>query len=40
VSLGVATFPENGTEPEELVRSVDQALYLAKGKGKNLICSL
>ncbi|MDH4223174.1 MAG: sensor domain-containing diguanylate cyclase [candidate division Zixibacteria bacterium] len=40
VSLGVATYPENGTDPEELVKSVDRALYLAKGKGKNLICTV
>jgi diguanylate cyclase (GGDEF)-like protein len=40
VSLGVATYPENGIDPEELVKSVDQALYLAKGKGKNLICTI
>ena len=40
VSLGVATFPENGTDQEELIKSVDQALYLAKWKGKNLICTL
>jgi diguanylate cyclase (GGDEF)-like protein len=40
VSLGVATFPENGTEQEELIKNVDQALYLAKWKGKNLICTL
>jgi len=40
VSLGVATYPENGTDAEELVKSVDQALYLAKGKGKNLICTV
>ena len=40
VSLGVATYPENGVDPEELIKRVDQALYLAKGKGKNLICTV
>ncbi len=40
VSLGVATYPENGVEPEELIKKVDQALYLAKGQGKNLICTV
>jgi diguanylate cyclase (GGDEF)-like protein len=40
VSLGLATYPENGEAEEELTAKVDQALYLAKGKGKNLICTL
>jgi len=38
VSLGVATYPENGTTPEQLIEKVDQALYLAKGRGKNMVC--
>jgi diguanylate cyclase (GGDEF)-like protein len=38
VSLGVATCPENGDTAEALVEKVDQALYLAKGKGKNMVC--
>lgn len=37
VSLGVATYPENGRTTEHLVEKVDQALYLAKGGGKNLV---
>jgi diguanylate cyclase (GGDEF)-like protein len=40
VSLGVATYPENGTTAEQLVEKVDQALYLAKGKGKNMVCAV
>jgi diguanylate cyclase (GGDEF)-like protein len=40
VSLGVATCPENGRTVEELVEKVDQALYLAKGKGKNIVCAV
>jgi diguanylate cyclase (GGDEF)-like protein len=40
VSLGVATYPENGTTPEHLIEKVDQALYLAKGRGKNMVCAV
>jgi diguanylate cyclase (GGDEF)-like protein len=40
VSLGVASFPENGRTSKELIEKVDQALYLAKGKGKNLVCTI
>jgi diguanylate cyclase (GGDEF)-like protein len=40
VSLGVATYPENGKTPKELISRVDQALYLAKGRGKNLVCTV
>ncbi len=38
VSLGVATFPEDATDPDKLILQVDSALYQAKGKGKNLVC--
>jgi diguanylate cyclase (GGDEF)-like protein len=37
VSIGVATYPENGKTPKELTEKMDQALYLAKGEGKNLV---
>ncbi len=40
VSLGVASYPENGRTTKELIEKVDQALYLAKGKGKNLVCTI
>jgi diguanylate cyclase (GGDEF)-like protein len=40
VSLGVASFPENGRTSKDLIAKVDQALYLAKGKGKNLVCTV
>ena len=40
VSLGVATYLEKGTTPEHLIEKVDQALYLAKGKGKNMVCAV
>jgi diguanylate cyclase (GGDEF)-like protein len=38
VSIGVSSYPENGRSEEELVTVADQALYKAKGNGKNLVC--
>ncbi len=37
VSLGVTCYPESGQTAEEMIKKVDQALYLAKGEGKNLV---
>ena len=34
-SLGVAIFPEHGTQADELKRHADQALYEAKDAGRN-----
>jgi two-component system cell cycle response regulator len=31
ISIGIATFPENGRTPEDLVKFADDALYEAKG---------
>lgn len=38
VSIGIATFPANGTTPAELIASSDKAMYQAKNKGKNNTC--
>jgi len=38
VSVGVSSFPENGKPNDELLSVVDQALYRAKGSGKNRVC--
>lgn len=38
VSVGISSYPENGKSQEELVSIADQALYRAKGSGKNLVC--
>ena len=36
-SLGVAGFPENGDQQEELLRRADAALYSAKHAGRNRV---
>ncbi|MDQ6747861.1 MAG: diguanylate cyclase, partial [Candidatus Dormibacteraeota bacterium] len=37
VSCGVATYPDDAAGDEELVRSSDQAMYLAKNLGRNQV---
>jgi diguanylate cyclase (GGDEF)-like protein len=37
VSLGVATFPEDGLDGDALIGRADAALYLAKEKGRNCV---
>ncbi len=39
VSVGVSCFPEDSTDPIELVEMADSALYRAKRKGRNCVCS-
>ena len=39
MSLGVATSPEDGTAFDELLEASDRAMYHAKEKGRNLVCS-
>lgn len=34
-SMGIAKYPEDGSNYEELFRKADKALYIAKAKGKN-----
>ena len=38
VSIGIAVFPVDGVDKEELFRRADKALYWAKQHGKNQIC--
>ncbi len=39
VSIGVSSYPTNTAVPEELVKVADQAMYLAKARGANVICN-
>lgn len=38
ISMGVATFTKKIGSAEELIAAADQALYKAKGRGRNCIC--
>jgi diguanylate cyclase (GGDEF)-like protein len=38
-SIGVATFPEHGTDAESLFRAADRAMYRVKNGGKNGVAS-
>ena len=37
-SIGISLFPEHGHSYEKLIHSADQAMYLAKKKGKGQFC--
>lgn len=37
ISGGVATFPDDGTDPESLIAAADEALYRSKQAGRNRI---
>ena len=39
VSIGVAAFPGDGQTTSALIESADRALYLAKQRGRNQVCS-
>lgn len=39
VSIGCATYPENGTTWQQLLDQADKAMYLAKAKGRDRICN-
>lgn len=39
ISIGVAAFPDDATDPIQLVELADSALYRAKRSGRNCICA-
>jgi len=39
LSIGVASYPENGESPSNLIRVADAALYCAKTEGRNRVVS-
>ncbi|MER3632178.1 MAG: GGDEF domain-containing protein [Blastocatellia bacterium] len=39
ISIGVASFPHDSTDPIELVEMADSALYRAKREGRNCVCA-
>lgn len=40
ISVGISSYPENRRSEDELINAVDQALYRAKGSGKNTVCTV
>jgi len=38
VSIGIASYPDNGSSPSEMIAASDKNLYQAKHKGKNNTC--
>ncbi|HPN72782.1 MAG TPA: GGDEF domain-containing protein, partial [Candidatus Omnitrophota bacterium] len=39
VSIGVSVFPEDARLKDDIIMEADRALYRAKNKGKNRVCS-
>lgn len=37
-SIGITLYPQDGSDPEELLKHADQAMYLSKENGKNRYC--
>ena len=37
ISLGVATYPQNGTTPPDMIKYADECLYIAKENGRNQV---
>jgi diguanylate cyclase (GGDEF)-like protein len=39
ISIGIASFPDDSSDPIELVEMADSALYRAKHEGRNRVCA-
>lgn len=39
ISIGVSTYPDHGVRRDDLLDSADKAMYLAKARGRNVVCS-
>ena len=40
ISIGVATFPDNAEEAQDLIEFADKGLYIAKENGRNKVCKM
>lgn len=40
VSIGLASFPDDSKDPDDLIRKADSCLYEAKRKGRNRVCCI
>ena len=39
ISIGISAFPQDSSDPIELVEMADSALYRAKREGRNRVCA-